>query len=803
MSSRHDPVAPHPHPRPTLERLFVRLGTLALLGSGLGCGKHVRQVFFNENLLPLLSVSSVTVDTSRAVPDVWRAQVQWAAADSDGVVLSVEYAVDASDGDTAWVASGENPIVLTFPVRARNASGYLVPERRLLTLRARDNRGEWSPREVVAMFAGNEPPSLRIVRPGFVPTGPVSVPGSFTLDFDARDPDGFPSMMPSQLYVRTVLAGTPLFADVALDPDTLIRIGEQSGWAEWVELRGDSPNATLDGFVNGQTGLVCAVAFDAAGDHTRSAALGTNLLVFTVSPNGPSTTVQGDGFTARFDPNTPASTPNLFRTATTANTPHTMACSATPPTGCRIASHRWVLDPIDVNADTQRTGANDVRHWSAPTSGPSLNADLPPLTAGLHQFIVEATDDQGRRTRFTIELTAVGAVFEQELLIVDDTRREPDRTSGVCTQRLTRPWPSSAELDTFLYARGDVPWRCALTGTGVVTPSGLFAGYSFDTTGTRRGLEDPVGSISLGLLATYRHVVWLVDAIGAQYNDNLDQSQFPVTALYKMGQPGHVDLLRSYVAMGGDLWLAGGGAANASLSPTDVRSNNTAGGGKVFSAALGELTTERLLGGPGHLRSEITANTFNAPALIRSPAARGGWSGHGMDATLAAPDYSRLPTQLRLRTPELDPLPPSRLAGQADLYYGRVVPVEYVSAPNVIVEDLDPDPGVVRNESVLDTLIECVSPTVGSAPAPTMTYYHGREHGTFVFSGFALWDWTRSDAQTLVDFVLQEVWGLSRTGPAARRGSALTTRSAPPRYVGARPPVPARLQRDPGNNNHP
>ena len=700
MSSRHDPVAPHPHPRPTLERLFVRLGTLALLGSGLGCGKHVRQVFFNENLLPLLSVSSVTVDTSRAVPDVWRAQVQWAAADSDGVVLSVEYAVDASDGDTAWVASGENPIVLTFPVRARNASGYLVPERRLLTLRARDNRGEWSPREVVAMFAGNEPPSLRIVQPGFVPTSPVSVPGSFTLDFDARDPDGFPSMMPSQLYVRTVLAGTPLFADVALDPDTLIRIGEQSGWAEWVELRGDSPNATLDGFVNGQTGLVCAVAFDAAGDHTRSAALGTNLLVFTVSPNGPSTTVQGDGFTARFDPNTPASTPNLFRTATTANTPHTMACSATPPAGCRIASHRWVLDPIDVNADTPRTGANDVRHWSAPTNGPSLNADLPPLTAGLHQFIVEATDDQGRRTRFTIELTAV-------------------------------------------------------------------------------------------------------DANGAQYNDNLDQSQFPVTALYKMGQPGHVDLLRSYVALGGDLWLAGGGAANASLSPTDVRSNNTAGGGKVFSAALGELTTERLLGGPGHLRSEITANTLNAPAFIRSPAARGGWSGHGMDATLAAPDYSRLPTQLRLRTPELDPLPPSRLAGQADLYYGRVVPVEYVSAPNVIVEDLDPDPGVVRNESVLDTLIECVSPTVGSSPAPIMTYYHGREHGTFVFSGFALWDWTRSDAQTLVDFVLQEVWGLSRAGPTARRGSALTTRSAPPRYVGARPPVPARLQRDPGNNNHP
>ncbi|MEY4375340.1 MAG: hypothetical protein RL760_1507, partial [Candidatus Eisenbacteria bacterium] len=41
-------------------------------------------------------------------------------------------------------------------------------------------------------------------------------------------------------------------------------------------------------------------------------------------------------------------------------------------------------------------------------------------------------------------------------------------------------------------------------------------------------------------------------------------------------------------------------------------------------------------------------------------------------------------------------------------------------------------------------------------------YYHGREGPPFVFSGFPIWYFQRAQAISLLDFVLQRIWGLSR-----------------------------------------
>jgi hypothetical protein len=69
----------------------------------------------------------------------------------------------------------------------------------------------------------------------------------------------------------------------------------------------------------------------------------------------------------------------------------------------------------------------------------------------------------------------------------------------------------------------------------------------------------------------------------------------------------------------------------------------------------------------------------------------------------------------------------------------------------------------VTNEiSVLDTLVQVSGSQLLFTPAPTMTYYHGGAAQQFVFSGFAPWDLARADAITLVDFVLQDIWGMSR-----------------------------------------
>jgi hypothetical protein len=53
-----------------------------------------------------------------------------------------------------------------------------------------------------------------------------------------------------------------------------------------------------------------------------------------------------------------------------------------------------------------------------------------------------------------------------------------------------------------------------------------------------------------------------------------------------------------------------------------------------------------------------------------------------------------------------------------------------------------------------------------------MFYYHGRDNAPFVFTGFDIWSWSRADCQSLVDFVLSDIWGLARNGPRVANGTA-------------------------------
>jgi len=98
---------------------------------------------------------------------------------------------------------------------------------------------------------------------------------------------------------------------------------------------------------------------------------------------------------------------------------------------------------------------------------------------------------------------------------------------------------------------------------------------------------------------------------------------------------------------------------------------------------------------------------------------------------------------------------------------------------------VDPDPGVTNEISVLDTLVDAAGGALLLSPAPVMTYYHGGAAQQFVFSGFAPWDLVRADAISLVDFVLQDIWGMSRA--AIDRGAvapgASLVRGAPARIV--------------------
>ena len=97
-----------------------------------------------------------------------------------------------------------------------------------------------------------------------------------------------------------------------------------------------------------------------------------------------------------------------------------------------------------------------------------------------------------------------------------------------------------------------------------------------------------------------------------------------------------------------------------------------------------------------------------------------------------------------------------------------------MTRPNLIWEDVDPDPEVVE-ASTLDTLYQVLTfalPPI-SEKRVTMTYYHPPHLAPFMFTGFSIWDWRRSDCQDLVDFVLQDVWGLSKAAPVQWLASGL------------------------------
>lgn len=399
--------------------------------------------------------------------------------------------------------------------------------------------------------------------------------------------------------------------------------------------------------------------------------------------------------------------------------------------GIDAVEYRWAVDPMRMGLGFRRPRFE--HGWSDWLTGPTTIV-LGPYAGGEEHFVViDARDSRGRRARLTIRIQVVAASFERELLIVDDTRLAPDEIvqGAGCVEPPSGFWPTAAELDTFLFARGGVPWRCYPAGT--LSPPGLFAGYPFDTLGTNTGAVEP--GVRLETVSRYRHVIWIVDPAGAGAGSPLERS-----ALRSMSEPGRLNALAQYVRGGGKVWLLGGGGARATLLALNSRSNDVFA--LTLSNAAGELVPGTFMYDLAHWRSEIQA--AQVQAFVRRELGRGpAWPG--------APDYAQLPLELRAKTPASDPYAAGRIRPS--------LAVEYLSAPNVLVE---------HGASALDTLYRIdtflLPPEAGVRAA--MTYYHGVENPPLMFSGFDIWSFTREDCQALVDFVLQDVWGLARQAPA-------------------------------------
>ena len=312
----------------------------------------------------------------------------------------------------------------------------------------------------------------------------------------------------------------------------------------------------------------------------------------------------------------------------------------------------------------------------------------------------------------------------------------------------------------------------------------------------------------LSKIGQYQHIIWLVDDKGALNNGSQDQTVAPVTALVAMSGPGLASTLAAYTQLGGRVWMAGGGAAYASLQLFDRRNNN-AGQNTVFSSVgtPTELAPSRIMYDGAHWQSELSVtksqittarydysvrvrhpdNTEHDTTYIVAPA----WSHpdhYNPGLSLNSPNYSHLPAQMRIKSPATDPVPPTRTAAQANSFYLSSLACEYISDLNAILEDVDPDPQTEHNIVVLDTLFLASGSVLRRNPAPTMTYYHGSTAHQFVFSGFSLWSYARQDCMQLVDFVLQDIWDLTRDesidrgtiAPSIRSGVSPTNRVVTP-----------------------
>jgi hypothetical protein len=254
--------------------------------------------------------------------------------------------------------------------------------------------------------------------------------------------------------------------------------------------------------------------------------------------------------------------------------------------------------------------------------------------------------------------------------------------------------------------------------------------------------------LSLQTLSRYRHIVWYTDNKASLNVNEVSIALDPMSELRYLSSPGRSNPLGTWVQQGGEMWMFGGGTASA-LQRNWEKAGTLS---DVYSYADGELIPGRLMYDVFGWQSEITARSV---AQASKPS-------HPMRYPARLPDVTSLPDYLFEKSVETDPIAtygPNRLS-QSD-FYQTAHTGEGLSKANELVRDMDPDPNVVRNESVLDTLYETVGGQIG-AGKPIMTVMHAANGKRQVFSGFQLWYWRREQQIAISDWVLQKLWGLPR-----------------------------------------
>src|SRR5262249_56054707 len=217
----------------------------------------------------------------------------------------------------------------------------------------------------------------------------------------------------------------------------------------------------------GKSYVFVVIAFDEAGAYSPVFTLNSNCLQLTAgfaASNGPKIRIfnkfidfvyLSGGYSTDPLREIPVEVPTKI--------PIDVNWDAFPSPGSQIQFFRWMVDG-NINDQTPRSDEQeDYIHWSQPSPTRPGATVLRPFLDGIHRFYLECGDNNGQKSLGILKITAVTPSFNRTLLIIDDTRLEPDKFVSDPSKRTpdtyTKPWPSRSEMDTFFFARGGVPWR--------------------------------------------------------------------------------------------------------------------------------------------------------------------------------------------------------------------------------------------------------------------------------------------------------------------------------------------------------
>ena len=791
-----------------------------------GCGKSGLGGTTVLNQRPQIEISAGPIEGTEVFYSV---RLNWFASDTDGQVVRYIYASDPPvQGDTTWTETRSSEVTVFFrspaPTDPLPELGKVIISRGYHTfvVKAIDNEGAASRPKWLSFNSRTTAPSTNITAPQPTHQQPVSTTPSVTITWLGTDPDGVLSQKPVKYKFRIVAADVinPANPQGVTQQQVQDYFGADADnfFAQWDSVSGDTTSQFYEGLTPQTIYFFAIVAFDEAGAFEPRFNLDSNVLGFrpTLQKLGPDITVFNQFFSRT--QNTGGISLNASRIYTLefpADKPIQMNWFAVADVGAIVTGYRWAVDieGQDISNETPRRDDGDFAHWSnySLSEVTTVIGGFPGSDEGTitHFFYLEARDNLGFVSLFTIRLRIVKPRFDRELLVIDDMYGTPSErnfdANGVPSVPYKGGFPMEAEQDSFYFAAGGVADSLRIMGIpaapgdgpGSISRPGCFAGFDYDTLDYR---FYPNESILLEDLARYKVVVWYTDQSSAARSGSKFGSTTPKTAIRLINSTNQLNTLAVYLQQQGNVWILGDGMTTAIAN--GYWSRIAASGAARLPYTAGETSADILKLGNFlfdfcHMQSQL--NTAGTPQT---------------QLTLNQQLQACIPYLPQFATdPPGSPPPPDRSldprinpgvgsAGRTALLWNdlprltlapfrgangnpalRSVNLTWVITQPMFVTEAD--------TAVLDTLYLCQArlydPNHVQVPAsdgdPNAVYYYGREHGKLVWFGFPLYYFELDQARQVTAIVLGNL-GLYPTVAARPTGAnAFMSTTGVPREI--------------------